>query len=105
MRGQRLPLGRCDGSDPLAAGCRGHFMNEIFRSWIDAPVGEELLSVGFLVRGWSYRRDGVPVDSIRVRTSNKTFAGIYGEARPDVARAFHNEPGSGCSGYQVPVAL
>jgi len=80
-------------------------MNEIFRSWIDAPVGDVQPSVRFLVRGWCYRRDGVPVESVRVRTRNKTFAGIYGEARPDVALAFGDEPGSGCSGYQVPVAL
>jgi glycosyltransferase involved in cell wall biosynthesis len=57
----------------------------------------------FVVRGWCYHRQGTRITGIRIKLGDRTFPGLYGDPRPDVHAAFHGEPGTERSGYEIPV--
>ena len=76
-----------------------------FRSWIDAPAHGWAPSDDFVVRGWCYHRLGQPITGIRLQCGPETFAGRYGQARPDVVMMFGAEAGGGSCGFEVPVTI
>ncbi|MDD3179137.1 MAG: glycosyltransferase family 2 protein [Opitutaceae bacterium] len=72
---------------------------------MDTPVSPTTPATHFLLYGWCFHRQGLPITAMRARIGRRLFPGLHGRARPDVSAAFGGVPGSGTSGYEIAVSL
>jgi hypothetical protein len=72
---------------------------------LDHPGSAICTNRQIVVVGWCYRLDGGTLNGIRATVRQRHFAGNHGQPRPDVARHFHDAPGSLLSGFRIPLTV
>ena len=80
-----------------------------FMHYVDSPVGQRVANSEFSLVGWCFEIGSAQrVQSIRARVGKKSFRGVCGLSRPDVAEVHAGQASPDAmklSGFQVEVAL
>lgn len=88
--------------DAPAVGPPGSTAAAIFCHF-DEPARRDQLTPLILIKGWAFAGNGAVVARMFVRTAEGRWEGAYGLARPDVAAAHGQAPGSERSGFELRV--